>query len=82
MGSIVQDEDLMSMMLNLGTASNSHKREGRAARRRMVSEIQSPPRVTGAISPMPGLRLVPGFALDLTCIDPDDGQPCADPILT
>jgi hypothetical protein len=24
---------------------------------------------------MPSLRLVPGFALDLTCIDPDDGQP-------
>ena len=74
-GTICQDEDLMSMMMNLGTQSKSHKREGRAARRRMVSEIYSQPRVTRAISSMPSLRLVPGFALDLTCIDPDDGMP-------
>ena len=40
-----------------------------------MSEIYSPPRVTRAISSMPSLRLVPGFAIDLTCIDPDDGQP-------
>ena len=75
MGSIMHDDDMMSMMMNLGAADKHHKREGRAARRRMVSEIYSPPRVTRAISSMPSLRLVPGFALDLTCIDPDDGQP-------
>lgn len=58
-GSIVQDEDRMGMMMNLGTASKSHKREGRTARRRMVAEIHSPPGVTRATSPMPNRRLVP-----------------------
>ena len=37
-----------------------------------VSEIYSPPRVTALASSM-GLR--PGFALDLTIKDPDDGLP-------
>ena len=40
-----------------------------------MSEMHSPPRVTRAISPMPGCDLIPGFALDLTCLDPDDGMP-------
>lgn len=74
-GFIVQGEDLMSMMMNLGTASKSHKRDGRAARRQAVSEMHLPPGVARPISPMPSLRLVPGFALDLTCIDPDEGMP-------
>ena len=33
---------------------------------RMVSEIYSAPRVTKAMKLMPGLELVPGFALDLS----------------
>jgi hypothetical protein len=37
-----------------------------------VSEIYSPPRVTGLAS---GLGLIPGMALDLSAIDPDDGLP-------
>ncbi len=44
----------------------------------MVSEIYSPPRVTAMLrttSSLPSQRLVPGFALDLTCTDPDDGLP-------
>ena len=36
-----------------------------------VSEIYSPPRVTGLAS---GLGLVPGMALDLSAVDPDDGK--------
>ena len=74
-GSVQHDDEIMSLMMNLGTASRNYKREGCSARRRMVSEIYSPPRVTRAISSMPSLRLVPGFALDLTCIDPTDGMP-------
>ena len=37
-----------------------------------VSEIYSPPRVTGMA---PRMGLVPGMALDLTVDDPDDGKP-------
>jgi hypothetical protein len=37
----------------------------------VVSEIYSPPRVTAAIKLLPELRLIPGFALDLTTADSD-----------
>jgi hypothetical protein len=37
-----------------------------------VSEIYSPPRVTGLAS---SLGLIPGMALDLSVVDPDDGKP-------
>ena len=37
-----------------------------------VSEIYSPPRVTGLA---PSLGLIPGMALDLSEVDPDDGKP-------
>ena len=44
----------------------------------MVSEIYSPPRVTKMLEAMPELKLVPGFAWDITCVDPDDGERCDD----
>ena len=34
--------------------------------RAVVSEIYSPPRVTAASKLLPELKLIPGFALDLT----------------
>ena len=37
----------------------------------VVSEIYSPPRVTACIRLLPELRLIPGFALDLTTADSD-----------
>ncbi len=74
-GQVSHGEEMMSIMAILGTNSKSYQREGRAARKRMVAEIYSPPRVTRAISSMPECGLVPGFALDLTCTDPDDGMP-------
>ena len=40
----------------------------------MVSEIYSPPRVTAAAKLLPGLRIAPGFALDLTQVD-ENGEP-------
>ena len=52
-------------MTSTGTAENVRKT------RRLVSEIYSPPRVTAGIKLLPELRLVPGFALDLTTADGD-----------
>ena len=37
-----------------------------------VSEVYSPPRVTGLAA---GMGLIPGMALDLSVVDPDDGKP-------
>ena len=69
------DADYMCLIASVGASPGPFRRERRAASRRMVSEIYSPPRVTKAISTMPGCDLIPGFALDLTCVDPDDGMP-------
>ncbi len=41
----------------------------------MVSEIYSPPRVTKLIKEMRPKHLLPGFALDITVDDPEDGEP-------
>ena len=41
----------------------------------MVAEIFSPPRVVKHLSRFPNAQLVPGFSLDLTCLDPSDGKP-------
>jgi hypothetical protein len=40
-----------------------------------VSEIYSPPRVTAELKRKPREHLVPGFALDLAVVDPDDSKP-------
>ena len=53
--------ELASIMTELGFVSLTH-----------VSEIYSPPRLTAMCKSM-GLN--PGFALDLTVLDPDDGMP-------
>ena len=37
----------------------------------MVSEIYSPPRVAAAAKLFPELKIIPGFALDLTVADSD-----------
>ena len=69
--------DVVSELLlqQLGSTGNSYRREARKAFRGMVSEIYSPPRVTAELRRRPRRHLLPGFALDLTVIDPDDGQP-------
>ena len=74
-GCVTYDQELMGMMFMLGSSTKSYQRENRAARRRLVAEMYSPPRVTRAISAMPSSGLLAGFALDVTCIDPDDGLP-------
>ena len=62
-------------MAVLGADSKSFLREKRQAVRRLVSDIHSPPRVTDMRRHMSDHDLTPGLALDLTTLDPDDGQP-------
>ncbi len=71
----LDDAEFIMHIGNLGGDVKSYRREQRAAARKVVSEIYSPPRVTKAIASMPELGLTAGFALDLTCTDPEDGEP-------
>ncbi len=72
-----QTGDVISSILlqQLGSQGRRYKRESRAAYRHLVSEIYSPPRVTAEIKRSRNKHLLPGFAFDLTVVDPDDGQP-------
>ena len=63
------------MLNQLGSVGRSYKRESCKAMKRIVSEVYSPPRVTELLRTVTDGTLAPGFAFDLTCIDPDDGQP-------
>ena len=72
---IKDDMDLIMLLGNLGADTRSYARESKRARNCLVSEIFSPPRVTKLLSSMPSSKLLPGFAMDLTCIDVDDGLP-------
>ena len=57
------------IVASLGGRKTGYRRERRQAAQRMVSEIYSAPRVTKAMKLMPGLELIPGFALDLSSND-------------
>ena len=77
-GCLVPDEnDYVSELLltTLVSSGRSYARERRAACRRIVSEMYSPPRVTAEIKRAKHPHLVAGFAYDLTTVDPDDGMP-------
>ncbi len=69
-------EDVVSelMLAQLGS-SKSHQREQRRGIRRLVTEIFSPPRVTKLMREIKTRHILPGFAFDLTVVDPDDGKP-------
>ncbi len=69
------DDEVSALMLNQIGCSKSYHREGRSAVRRMVAEVYSPPRVTQLLKKMRSRYLMPGFALDLTVVDPEDGLP-------
>ena len=70
-------EDVISTIIpqQLGSVGRRYRRESRRAFKKLVSEIYSPPRVTEELRKMRSKHLMPGFALDLTVIDPDDGRP-------
>ena len=63
------------MLIQLGAPAKGYQRERNKAYNRIVSEIYSPPRVARMVESMPELKLIPGMALDFTCIDPDDNLP-------
>ena len=71
------DHDSISELLltQLGSCGRSYRREAQKAGRRIISEMYSPPRVTEELKKMKHKHLVPGFVLDLTVMDPDDGKP-------
>ncbi len=69
------DDEISELMLNQMGSTRSYHREGRKAMRRTVSEVYSPPRVTAMLRKMKSKFLAPGFALDLTVVNPEDGRP-------
>jgi hypothetical protein len=78
LGSLEPDvDDFVSDLLlqQLGALSRSYKREARKAAKAIVSEIYSPPRVTSMLRRSRTRYVAPGFALDLTVTDPEDGKP-------
>lgn len=70
-------DDLVAELLiqQINGVGKSYVRERRQACRKIVSEIYSPPRVTKEIQRGRWRHLAPGFALDLTVSDPEDGKP-------
>ena len=73
---LVIDDDVTCFLIDqLGGSSKSYARDRKTAFRKVVSEVFSPPRVTAHLSRFPNKDLLPGFALDLTCVDPSDGLP-------
>ena len=70
------NDHVSELLLNqLGSSGKSFRREARNAGKKIVSEIYSPPRVTDLIRRIKSRHLLPGFALDLTVVDPEDGLP-------
>ena len=70
-----EDDEFLTLIAHIGVETKNFKKEHRQSFRRVISEVYSPPRVTKLLSSMPSCELAPGFALDLTCIDPFDGKP-------
>ncbi len=70
------DDEPISLFLifQLACDTRSHYRERRQAFNRVVSEVYSPPRVSGYLAKNPQRHLGPGFALDLTTMD-EHGNP-------
>ena len=71
----LEDEVSTILLAQLGQSSKSYRREFRKASKHLVSEIYSPPRITREVKNGRYRNLAPGFALDLTVVDPEDGKP-------
>ena len=67
------NREIMAVLSSLGADAAKYRRERSKSIRAVVSEMFSPPRVTAATKLLPELRIIPGFALDLTTAD-TDGQ--------
>ena len=82
---VLEQEELLSQELQqcaaetvrlvaaLGGQRAAYHRERKRAVQRMGAEVYSAPRVTRATKLLPSLRLLPGFALDLSGED-EEGQ--------
>ena len=70
------DDEVSTLLPNqLGSVGRSHRGESCAAARRLVTEVFSPPRMTKLIRDSLMRHVMPGYALDLTTVDPADGLP-------
>ena len=63
---IADDIEVFKLIEELGGGGRAYARERKTSLNRIVSEVFSPPRVTRAIKMLPGLKLIPGLALDVT----------------
>ena len=70
-------DDAISQMLlmQMGSAGRGYRRDRATAARKIVSEIYSPPRVTALMKQLKSRHFMPGYAFDLTTVDPLDGKP-------
>ena len=68
---IDMSREVLSVVAELGGNVRGYRRERARVMRHMVAEAYSVPRVTKLLKQMPSMRLIPGFALDLTTHDAD-----------
>ncbi len=69
-GDILQrDAEILSIIEQLGGCRKRYKRHQAKQMRALVSEVYSPPGVTACAKLLPSLKVIPGFALDLTTTD-------------
>ena len=61
--------EIMKIVSELGGNVGRYRREREKAQRHLVAEVYSRPRVTAAAKLLPGLGIIPGFALDLSTTD-------------
>ena len=73
--SLVEDDvAVFKLISELGGGGKAYARERKTNLNKIVSEVFSPPRVTRAIKLLPGLKLIPGLALDVTRCN-EKGEP-------
>ena len=70
----VHNTEILRLVGELGGSTRQYAKERKKQMKAMVAEIYSPPRVTNAAKLLPGMNIIPGFALDLTTVD-EHGQP-------
>ena len=71
----VDDHISQLLLAQMGSPGGSYRRDSASAARRFVSEIYSPPRVTALIRQLKSRHVMPGYAFDITTVDPEDGEP-------
>ena len=70
------DDEISGLLLSqMGSVGKSCRREAQRAGKKLLSELYSPPRVTELLRRARSRNLLPGCALDLTVVDPEDGMP-------